>query len=159
MPASSPVPSRVPGALYCMPSGNTLLWRSNLYTPTTSLRPCDPLWRFTPPAYVDGSWYPLASTAESLLGEAASHTGGFSIILVPSTTDLLSGVICSPCGCSGPHTCPRREPPYDGTYRDHLKLYTSPFPWQGRSYLQRQPKHHKTTHGFPSYASDGPDGR
>ena len=44
-------------------------------------------------AYVDGSWYPLASTAESLLGEAASHTGGFSIILVPSNTDLLSGVI------------------------------------------------------------------
>ena len=105
-------------------------------------------------AYVDGSWYPLASTAESLLGEAASHTGGCSIILVPSTTDLLSGH-CSPCGCSGSHTCPRREPPYDGTHLDHLKPHTPPFPL----HLHRKPKHHETTHGFPSYASDGPDRR
>ena len=42
--------------------------------------------------YADGSWYPAASTAESILGEAGTHTGGCSLIFAPSTSPLTAGV-------------------------------------------------------------------
>ena len=42
--------------------------------------------------YADGSWYPAQSSAESLLGEAASHTGGCSLIFAPTTSHLSKGV-------------------------------------------------------------------
>ena len=42
--------------------------------------------------YADGSWYPAASSAESLLGEAASHTGGCSLIFAPSNASLSGGI-------------------------------------------------------------------
>ena len=43
--------------------------------------------------YVDGSWYPLPGSAESLLGEAGNHTGGCSLIFVASAVPLSSGVV------------------------------------------------------------------
>ena len=43
--------------------------------------------------YVDGSWYPLPGSSESLLGEAGNHTGGCSLIFVASADPLSSGVV------------------------------------------------------------------
>ena len=43
--------------------------------------------------YADGSWYPAADSAESLLVEAATHIGGCSCIFAPSTTALETGLI------------------------------------------------------------------
>ena len=43
--------------------------------------------------YADGSWYPVADSAESLLGEAATHIGGCSRIFAPSASALETGLI------------------------------------------------------------------
>ena len=40
--------------------------------------------------YVDGSWYPLPSSAASLLGEAETHTG---LIFVPTSEPFSSGIV------------------------------------------------------------------
>ena len=43
--------------------------------------------------YVDGSWYPLPGSAESLFGEAGSHTGGCSLIFAASADSIPSEVV------------------------------------------------------------------
>ena len=43
--------------------------------------------------YVDGSWYPLPGSAESLFGEAGTHTGGCSLIFAATADPLSSGVV------------------------------------------------------------------
>ena len=43
--------------------------------------------------YVYGSWYPLQGSAESLLGEAGTHTGGCSLIFAATADPLSSGVV------------------------------------------------------------------
>ena len=41
----------------------------------------------------DRSWYPIAGYAETLLGEAGTHKGGWYIIFAPSSVALTASVI------------------------------------------------------------------
>ena len=95
--------------------------------------------------YVDGSWYPLPGTAEALLGEAGSHTGGCSLIFA-ATAD--------PLGC-GNYAHERRYSlsgtwrggSTHGTARGHGGHNTLTQSRQTRSGHHRQPRHCETTLG------------
>ena len=43
--------------------------------------------------YVDGSWYPIPSSAESQMGEMWDHTGGCSLVFVASDAPLTAGFV------------------------------------------------------------------
>ena len=91
--------------LTCMgPRGSRILlhticespvYRSSGHSPQDLVETLRPLLAYTHnwDVYVDGSWYPLPGSAESLLGEAGTHTGGCSLIFVDASESFSSGMV------------------------------------------------------------------
>ena len=95
-------------------------------------------------SYVDGSWYPLPGTAESILGEAGTHTGGCSLIFVATSEPFSSGMVIIRMDARS------RSPVHGGgadywNWQRWLRARYFYIVWASRTCHHRQPGHRQAT--------------